>query len=533
MIARSPRSATARVLPSVPGAQLARAIQFCHREAVSATGWRRRVLAWSAGGTLTLALPPIYVLPALVLGFSTLLWLLESSRRVREAAGVGWWFGFGHFLTGLYWIAYSFFVDAERLGWLGVPAVIGLSAFLALFPAGAAALARTICASGPGAVLALASTWTAAEWLRGHVLTGFPWNLIGYALTLGDAPLQAAAFFGIYGLSFATVLIGSLPALCAGADRIQWWPVALSLALGVALWAGGAVRLGLAPELTSVLSVRVVQGNIPQRLKWHPSEREAILERYIALSRGEQTRPDVVIWPETALPFAITTASSLDLLDTAAQGTPLLTGAIRVGPTGANQAWNSLVAIDPTGAVMGAYDKAHLVPFGEYVPLRWLLPSLPLVTGRGDFSPGPGPRTLRVPGIPPFSAAICYEAIFPGAVGDRKDRPQWIVNVTNDAWFGTSSGPYQHFAMSRVRAIEEGLPLVRAANTGVSAGIDPYGRVIGQLDLNESGFLDISLPRALSPPIYARIGDWLVLLLILFELAGACAWRWLTTPPAH
>jgi apolipoprotein N-acyltransferase len=529
MTVRPTKSAAARVVPA-PDTQLARAVLFCRREAVSATGWRRRVLAWSAGGTLTLALPPLYVLPALVLGFSTLLWLVGSSRRVRDAAGVGWWFGFGHFLTGLYWIAHSFFVDAERLGWLGVPAVVGLSAFLAIFPAGAAALARAIGASGEGAVLALASAWTAAEWLRGHILTGFPWNLIGYAWTLGDAPLQAASTIGIYGLSFAAVLIGALPALCAGADRFKWSPLALSLALGAALWAGGAVRLALAPELPPVLSVRVVQGNIPQRLKWNPSQREAILERYLALSRSEGARPDVVIWPETALPFAVTAASSLDLLDAPAERT-LLTGAIRLGPIGSNQAWNSLIAIDATGTVVGTYDKAHLVPFGEYVPLRALLPSLPLVTGRGDFVPGPGPRTLRMPGLPPFAAAICYEAIFPGAVVDPNDRPQWVVNVTNDAWFGTSSGPYQHFAMSRVRAVEEGLPLVRAANTGISAAIDPYGREIGRLGLNETGVLDVNLPRARSAPVYARIGDWPVLLLILIGFAAALASRRRAAPP--
>jgi apolipoprotein N-acyltransferase len=485
------------------------------------------IAAFVLGALATAALPPIYLLPLLFVSFGGLLWLVMTSSGWSRAAAVGWLFGFGHFLTGLYWIGLSFLVEAERFGPFAVPAVVGLSAFLALFPAAATALAKLIGGRGAGQVLALAAAWAAMEWLRGHVLTGFPWNLVGYAWTISDATIQLAAVTGIYGLSFLTVVIASLPALVllsreTGAKR--WAAVAVATGLAASLWAGGIVRLAVAgsTEMTDI-RLRLVQANVPQAMKWDPAERQRIVSGYLDLSASDGTAPIThLVWPETALPFLLDEEPGLRaaVRTVIPEGGALLTGSVRRGQLagGEPQLWNSLLALDDTGAVIAAYDKAHLVPFGEYMPLRELLPFKKLTEGTIDFSTGPGRKSVSLPGLPPFSPLICYEIIFPAAVVHEGQRPAWLLNVTNDAWFGDSIGPYQHFAMARVRAVEEGLPLVRAANTGISAVVDSYGRVTASLGLNQTGVVDSPLPQALATPTpYARLRD---LPLLAFVAAG-------------
>lgn len=516
--------------------------RFTPRPGVASSVWSspaaRFALLPLLGAASAAALPPLYTLPALVVGFSGLLLAVRESRSLPGAHSIGWIFGFGYFLAGLYWIGNSFLVDAALSGWMAVPATVGLSGFLAVFPALASAGARLLSRLGPGEVVSLGVAWTAAEWLRGSLLTGFPWNLVGYVWTVSDQTLQGAALFGVYGLSLLTVMVAAAPAATwsSGAEPgngLRWRPIWLLVLFPAGLWLAGELRLQAMPTPGGQgLRLRVVQGNVPQALKWRPEERDRIVQRYLSFSAfGRPSDVRVQIWPETALPVAL--ANDPDRRAAVAAAIPedgvLLTGSVRFleGTDGDRQPRNSLLAISDSGEILAAYDKVRLVPFGEYVPLRWLLPFKKLVQGRGDFTPGVGPATVEVPGVPPFQPLICYEAIFPGWTA-RNDgtRAQWLLNVTNDAWFGRSSGPYQHFQMARTRAVAQGLPLVRAANTGISAVVDPLGRVTARLGLDETGVLDAALPDALAAGTpYSRYGEGIVVAMAFLAMAASAALR--------
>ena len=482
-------------------------------------GWRRVAVSFGSGAAAAAALPPLGVFPLLVVSFTVLVWLIDGCGRCRAAAAIGWWFGFGHFIAGLYWTGAALLSDPEKFAWMVPFAVLGLPAVLALFTALAAAVTY-VAPAGVARVVALAAAWTAAEWLRGHILTGFPWNLIGYSWTVSDAMLQVTAFVGIYGLSLMTVLVAAAPATLAGRS---WLPSAMAAALLAAVWAGGALRLANAEggEVAGV-RLRIVQANIAQHHKWREDLMRAQLDRYLQLSSAPGVAQIThIVWPETATPAALNRdPAALRIIgDLAPPAGLVLTGALRASPETPARVWNSLYAVDSSARVSAVYDKFHLVPFGEYVPLRGLLGALgvtKITQGRGDFSPGQGARTLDLPGLPPLGPLICYEAIFPGAVTGSRQRPEWLLNITNDAWFGTTSGPYQHFAMARVRAVEEGVPLVRAANTGISAVVDAHGRTLAQLGVGESGVLDSALPKAIAGfTFYTRAGDWPLLALIV------------------
>ena len=508
-------------------------------------GWRRQWFAAGLGAFATLALPPVYLLPALLVSFPGLVWLLDGVERSRTAFSLGWWFGLGHFVTGIYWIALALLTDPERYGWMVPFAVVGLSAILAVFPGFAAWGVFQSRVKGPGRVVVLALAWTAAEWLRGHIFSGLPWNLIGTVWTISDTMIQLAALTGVWGLSLLTVMCASSPALLAdksesGEVKIDWLhlaPVLIAAAALEVVWAGGAIRLaGAETPTVPDVSLRLVQPNIIQNHKWLPDLREAHLRKHLSLTSSQVKDPFVasapaattyVIWPETAAPFFLdfNTTVRFRIAAVTPPGGLVITGMPRATPPDVypQQVWNSIAAVDSQGVVSGTYDKFHLVPFGEYVPLRSVLPLNKITSGGIDFSAGPGPRTMRLPGLPPFSPLICYEVIFPGNVIDAKDPPQWILNVTNDGWFGLSSGPYQHFASAQLRAVEEGLPLVRAANTGISAVIDSYGRVVASLGLGSEGIIDSPLPQALSgSTVYGRFGDF-ILLAMLF-LGAVAVW---------
>ncbi|MDP6030840.1 MAG: apolipoprotein N-acyltransferase [Alphaproteobacteria bacterium] len=508
-------------------------------------GWRRQWFAAGLGAFATLALPPVYLLPALLVSFPGLVWLLDGVERSRTAFSLGWWFGLGHFVTGIYWIALALLTDPERYGWMIPFAVVGLSAILAVFPGFAAWGVFQSRVKGPGRVVVLALAWTAAEWLRGHIFSGLPWNLIGTVWTISDTMIQLAALTGVWGLSLLTVMCASSPALLAdksesGEVKIDWLhlaPVLIAAAALEVVWAGGAIRLaGAETPTVPDVSLRLVQPNIIQNHKWLPDLREAHLRKHLSLTSSQVKDPFVasapaattyVIWPETAAPFFLdfNTTVRFRIAAVTPPGGLVITGMPRATPPDVypQQVWNSIAAVDSQGVVSGTYDKFHLVPFGEYVPLRSVLPLNKITSGGIDFSAGPGPRTMRLPGLPPFSPLICYEVIFPGNVIDAKDPPQWILNVTNDGWFGLSSGPYQHFASAQLRAVEEGLPLVRAANTGISAVIDSYGRVVASLGLGSEGIIDSPLPQALSgSTVYGRFGDF-ILLAMLF-LGAVAVW---------
>ena len=487
----------------------------------------RAVIAMILGAAATGALPPLHLLPLLIVAFTGLVWLIDGSTTRRAAFAAGWWFGFGHFVTGLYWIGIALLTDPERYAWLAAPAVLAISAALALIPASAALVAGR-CAPGVSRVLGLALAWTLAEWLRGWLATGFPWNLIGTVWTLSDEMIQFTAYGGVLGLGLITVAAAAAPATLAGEGRRRWLPSLLAGALLAGLWGAGMARLAAYPPGDAVdgVRLRLVQANVAQHHKWRADKREAMFRRHLALSIGAGFE-DVthVIWPETAIPYFIADDAERRAMIAAAtpKGGALISGALRGAPrtdSAPQQLWNSLFAFDEAGRITATYDKTHLVPFGEYVPFRSILPVAKLTQGATDFSPGPGPRSLNVGGLPPFSALICYEAIFGPAVVEPGSRPGFLLNITNDAWFGISSGPYQHFASARLRAVEQGLPLVRAANTGISAVVDSQGRITAMLGLGWEGVLDAALPAALDAPTpYANGGDWWLLPLVALGAA--------------
>ena len=479
-------------------------------------GWRRWLIAVGFGIAATGAQPPLHLLPLLIVAFSGLVWLIDGSATRRAAFAAGWWFGLGHFVSGLYWIGIALMTDPERYAWLVAPAVLAISAGLALFP-GLVALAARLCPPGVSRILGLALAWVVAEWLRGWLFTGFPWNLMGTVWASSDSMIQLAAYVGVFGLGLVTVAVAAAPSTLAGGGRA---PTLIAGLVLLALWGGGMARLAAYPagDVVEDVRLRLVQPNVAQHHKWRPEKREALFRRHLALSRSEGFETIThVIWPETAIPYFIADDPARRRMIAAVtpRGGALISGALRGlrgTETTPQKLWNSLFAFDDEGRVVATYDKTHLVPFGEYMPFRNILSLAKLTYGTTDFSAGPGPRSLTVAGLPPFSPLICYEAIFPAAVVEPGKRPVFLLNITNDAWFGVSSGPYQHFASARMRAVEQGLPLVRSANTGISAVVDALGRVTARLGLGEEGVLDADLPRALGEPtFYARWGDiWLL-----------------------
>lgn len=495
-------------------------------------GWRR----WLAGITLGLisaaSMPPLNLVPILFIGFPGLIWLIDGARSRRQAAGDGWRFAFGFFVPVLYWTTLSLFVDIAQF-WMLVPfALFGLPAFLALGPAAAAAIARGVPAGGSNRILVFVVIYSALDWGRGHApFGGFPWALMGYTWSADALPLlavlQSTALFGIYGLTLVTVLAACLTARLGhvGTPRALLPAPTIGVALLAALGLWGGLRISHGPDpLLAGATLRIVQPDNPQLAEWSPqvAAQDAVRLLTLAVQPGGH-RVAAQVWPEAAIDFFINrdTAAREAVGRAAPTGGVVLFGTLRAGDQ-RDEAWNTVAAVDATGRLLATYDKVHLVPFGEYVPLRSILRFSQIVTQRLDFATGPGPSTLVLPNLPPVSPIICYEAIFPHAVVDEANRPGWIVNVTNDAWFGTSIGPRQHFAITRVRAVEEGLPLVRAGNSGISAIIDPHGRVLSRLDLGQRGILEGTLPQALPrATAYSRHGDVIYAAMLLALLIAA------------
>jgi len=504
------------------------------------TGWRRFLFAFVTGCLSALSFAPFGLWPLLLLGFGALALLIDGAvtqaRPIRSAAFAGWAFGFGQFLTGLYWVGYAFLVDsADHLWQLPFIALI-LPGGLALFIALAAGVSAYFWREGWPRIFVLTAAYAAAEWVRGNIFTGFPWNLPGYGWDASLAVLQSVSGIGIYGLSFLTILFGASLALLFAPARAKEWPVPAALtALFVLIWIGGTVRLNASVPDVPGVRLRLVQPNVPQQDKYLPSLRAEHWRELMDLSLAKNgPAPTHIIWPEAAPPFLL--AREGQALDDVAilTGTNrvLLTGALRVevSPGREPTFFNSFFIFAHGGRLIATYDKFHLVPFGEYVPsfLRALGLSN-VVNIPGSFGFGSGPRTFDIPGAPPVGPLICYEILFPGEV-TAKDRPQWFVNVTDDSWFGppSSAGPYQHLLIARVRAIEEGIPVARAANTGVSAVIDPMGRIVKELGSGKAGVVDSALPSALPETFFAQWGEIAFLLMLIFGV-GAGLFRPIAT----
>jgi len=470
---------------------------------------RALALAFALGAITALALPPVHLLPVLLLTLPAFFIMATEAPSARRAAWIGLAWGWGFHVAGLHWLTNAILTEVERYWWLVPIAVPALALPLGAFSILPALVAR-LAAPGWPRMLAFALAWVAAELLRGVLFTGFPWNLLGTVWAFAALPVQAAAWIGVHGLGLATLLIALAPL----AGRRGW----LAGGAGVlALLGIGLVRLLPAEPEPYPVALVLVQGNIAQDLKWREETRWPIFRRYIELtgegvSIAEQEAPGqrmLVVWPETASPFPL--ANDPQAARLATQRLPpdalLLAGSVRAAFNSEGRAstvWNSLIVLDAQGTVLDAVDKSHLVPFGEYMPLRGLLP-VRLVQSALDFTPGPGLRAVALPGLPSFTGLICYEVIFPGRVTPA-ERPGFLVNVTNDAWFGVSAGPWQHLAAARLRAVEEGLPLVRAAQTGISAVFDARGRWVAGMGLAESGVVVAPLPRAATPTPFARLG---------------------------
>ncbi len=474
------------------------------------SGWRADLAAAVLGVLAATALPPFYVLPALLVAVPGLLALVGGAPGPFTAARRGFWFGFGHHVLGLYWITEAILLESARYWWFVPIAVPALSALLALFiavPCAAAWFARP----GWRRVAMLAGAWTLSEFARQFIGTGFPWNPWGSVWALpglaGDVMIQPAAWIGTPGLTLLTVLVAALPVL-----GLRGWATG---ALILVAWIAAGIWRVSAPEPPAPGVVAVlVQGNVSQAQKWDRDTAVATFQRYLSLSAegvaAAGSRPSVVVWPETASVFLL--QSDQGAREAIAQAIAPARGAIigsltfrngRPSNERGNEPFNSMVALDAEGSIAGIYDKWHLVPFGEYAP-SWIPLAIQVVPGQFGF--GRGPATLRIPGLPPFAGLICYEAIFPAQVVDEANRPDWMVNITNDAWFGNSTGPRQHLAAARMRAVEEGLSLLRAANTGITAGFDSRGHELGRLPMRVAGELALPIPGKLPPTAFSRWG---------------------------
>ncbi len=490
-------------------------------------GWRRALVAFLAGALAVLGLAPFNLPLVGFVSFPLLVWLLDGAAgdphrgalgRLGPAFFTGWFFGFGYFVAGLWWLAAAVLVGGDAFLWALPFAVFGLPALLAIYFGLAAILARLLWSDGPLRIFALAFAFALAEFGRARLLTGFPWNEIGGMAAPVPLAMQSLAFVGVHGLTLGALVIFAAPAVLA--DRRGQWPVLCIAGLLLAAHLGtGAWRLsGASDDDVQGLTLRVVQPNIQQSTKWDEAAAEANFQRLLDLTRAPS--PEIgrmlVIWPETAFPFLLTERPDAveKLAETLQPGQTLVAGAVRIEdlPNNDYLAYNSVYVIDETGEIRDARDKLHLVPFGEYLPFQDLLESWgvnQLTNMPGGFSAGAARRPVAIDGAPSFLPLICYEIIFPEEItaGEGADGASFIVNVTNDAWYGNTPGPYQHLRQSQMTAVALGLPLVRSANTGISVVTDAFGRLRDGLALGSTGTIDIPLPVAAPPTAYARWRD--------------------------
>ena len=504
-----------------------------------AAGWRRAALAALAGAIATLGLAPYHIVPAAFIAFPMLVLAIDGLARRGEglaaAFRLGWWFGFGYFIGGLWWLGAAMLVDAAAFWWALPLAVLGLPAVLAVYFGLAVATARRFWSSGAERILVLALAFTLAEFLRARLLTGFPWNEIGMMAAPWPLFMQSAAIWGTHGLTLVGVVVLSLPVLALRRQAGRPTVAAIGLSLLAFHSVYGACRLAAelpAPE-PEPAHVRIVQPAIDQSRKWDPAEANAILRLLMDMTapRADSPPDEIVVWPESSFPYLISDRSPV--VDAVAQslgpGARLLAGAARMEERAGAEPryYNSILAIRPDGTVDGRFDKLHLVPFGEYLPFQSLLEQLgimQLTQLPGGFSAAQERRSGKVDGVPPFLPLICYEVIFPGEIR-RQPGDAFVLNVTNDAWYGDTPGPYQHLAHARLTALALALPLVRAANSGISVVTDSVGRDVARMDLGERGTIAAPLPAPGPETMVSKHGNLVVWLLSAAALLTVVALR--------
>jgi apolipoprotein N-acyltransferase len=481
-------------------------------------GWRRVAVAFAAGALLVLTQAPYDFFAAGLVSFPLLVWLLDGVttnasrnplRRIAPAFAIGWWFGFGYFLAGLWWIGGALLVEADSFAWALPFAVVGIPLLMAFFYGFATAVARLFWTNGIGRIAALAFGFGLAEWLRGFLFTGFPWNPVGLAAMPIPLLMQSVAVVGVTGMNALAVFVLAMPGLLAG-RRHRRVGLALAVLLAAAHAGFGALRLNAPPPPSSTeLAVRIVQPSIDLSEKWDGAVADKVFATTMDLSAGPPAdggpAPQLILWPETSVPFFFTERP--DALAAIGEmlrpGQMLVAGIVREDTSAGPDPlyYNSVIAIDDAGTIVDAVDKVHLVPFGEYIPLAGFAARFglkQLVAGPMNFVPGSVRHPMTLPGSVSAAVFICYEIIFPGLVGRDAAPTRLIVNVTNDAWFGDTPGPYQHFRQAQLRAVETGVPLVRAANNGISGVIDARGRVVDALALNARDAIDsrVAIPDA-------------------------------------
>ena len=466
------------------------------------------------GALSSLALPPFSFFPLLMISLGGLLYRLKKAESSKKSFYVGFCWGMGYWLSSVYWMAHALLIEAESFAWLIVTGLPLLCAYFAFYTGVTCYFTYTLSKKLPPILKALLFSllFVGSEWVRGHVFTGFPWNLIGHTSHISLPFMQLAAYVGIYGVSFFVLLIialfysffeySTLSACIKG-------PCCAIIIFAI-IQTSGYYRLKNASDnYVPNVHLHIVQANIAQSLKWDSNTERENFFKHVELSSIDPSQENtVIIWPETALSYMVEDNLQALLRRMIPKKGYLITGARRESTTRSYQVWNSLYAINAKGEIEASYDKFHLTPFGEYIPLREILPLKKITEGTIDISPGKGLAIINVSTIPSFSPLICYEAIFPSKAVPRPhlNSAEWILNVTNDGWFGISTGPYQHFENVRFRAIEEGLPLIRAANTGISSIIDPYGRIKHQLPLGKAGVIQGLLPQKLkTPTFYSRM----------------------------
>lgn len=477
-------------------------------------------LAAVLGALAALGLAPFGVWPLTLVALLFVPALLIAARTPWQATWTGWAFGTGYFAVGMVWIIEPFLVDVARYGWMAPFALVFLSAGLALFWAAAFGVASALGQSPTGKTLLLVCTWSLAELARAYVLTGLPWGALAQIWT--DTPvILMLAWIGPQGVAVLTLMV-VLPLGLMAQPTVP--PLTRLVFVAPAVICAGLVVAADRARNTVTFTdatVRLIQPNAPQAEKWDPDLIPMFFQRQVDFTAAGP-RPDLIVWPETAVPALLNYAEpAFEVITEAAAGTPVVLGIQR---REAARLFNAMVYIDGSGSVAETYDKHHLVPFGEYFPFgdvaaRFGLRGFAAQDGDG-YSSGPGAQLMPMGALGNAVPLICYEAVFPQDVSAAPGRGDFLLQITNDAWFGDWSGPYQHLAQARMRAVEQGLPMIRVANTGVSAMIDPLGQITHSIPLGETGFVDAVLPAPLAKTLYALTGDFPVLMILLTALLG-------------